>query len=151
MPQAQTDNPLFSNKRDKKSAGDQKAERITVPFSSYYKTNFIYDKESGKYARAQKNGNPYTDTVSGNKEMFTNVFVLQTTISYYPDNKHRKVDLSSGTGYYASAGGVVPIKWEKGDAADSFKFTLKDGKTLTVNQGNSYVCVMDKSRTPEFK
>ncbi len=140
----------FSEKTDKIAPAETVAKTISVPFSSSYVTQFLYDEESGKYARARK-GVAYTDAVSGEKELFTNIFVLETTISYYPDNKHRKVNLSSGSGYYASAGGVVPIKWEKGDSEDNFKFTLEDGSKLTVNQGNSYVCIMNKSRTPEFK
>ncbi len=140
----------FRDTADKKAPAETIANNISVPFSSSYVTQFLYDKESGKYARARK-GVAYTDAVSGKKELFTNIFVLETTISYYPDNKHRKVDLSSGNGFYASAGGVVPIKWEKGDAKDSFNFTLEDGSKLTVNQGNSYVCIMNKTRDPEFK
>lgn len=140
----------FSDSADKKAPAETVAKTISVPFSSSYVTQFLYDEESGKYARARK-GVEYKDYTSGERELFTNIFVLETSISYYPDNKHRKVNLSSGNGYYASAGGVVPIKWEKGDSDDNFKFTLEDGTSLTVNQGNSYVCIMDKSRNPEFE
>lgn len=140
----------FSDTADKKAPAETSAKTIDVPFSSSYVTQFLYDQESGKYARARK-GVAYTDASSGKKELFTNIFILETNISYYPDNKHRKVDLSSGNGFYASAGGVVPIKWEKGGSENSFKFTLSDGSKLTVNQGNSYVCIMNKTRDPEFK
>lgn len=140
----------FSETAEKVAPTGNVANTITAPFSSSYQTQFLYDSETGKYIRARK-GTPFTDYVSGEKEYFSNVFILETNISDYPDHYHRKVDLSSGNGYYASAGGYTAIKWTKGDAEDSFKFTLADGSALTVNQGNSYVCIIDKSRDPKFE
>ena len=135
---------------DKKAPGTQKAEKIEAIFSGTSGTQFIYDAKEQKYARARK-GEEYTDLLSGNRELFTNVFVLKTTITDYSDKKHRNIYLDGGEGYYASAGGVVPIKWTKGDSKDGFKFTLVDGKELTVNQGNSYVCIMSDKRTVTFE
>ena len=135
---------------DKKAPGTQKAEKIEAIFSGTSGTQFIYDAKEQKYARARK-GEEYTDLASGNRELFTNVFVLKTTITDYSDKKHRNIYLDGGEGYYASAGGVVPIKWTKGDSKDGFKFTLVDGKELTVNQGNSYVCIMSDKRTVTFE
>lgn len=140
----------FSDSADKNAPGEQKAEKIDVLFSGTTGTQFIYDKTQQKYARARK-GVAYTDLLTGNKELFTNVFVLKTTITDYPDGYHRKVLLEGGEGYYASAGGVIPIKWTKGDSDDSFKFTYTDGKELTVNQGNSYVCIMSDKRNVSFE
>ena len=135
---------------EKKAPGTQKAEKIEVVFSGTSGTQFIYDANEQKYARARK-GVEYTDLLTGNKELFTNVFVLKTTITDYSDKKHRNISLEGGDGYYASAGGVVPIKWTKGKSKDSFKFTLVDGKELTVNKGNSYVCIMNENKTVSFE
>ncbi len=140
----------FRDSADKKAPSEQKAEKIEVFFSGSTGTQFIYDAKEQKYARARK-GVAYTDLLTGNKELFTNVFVLKTTITDYPDGYHRKVSLTGGEGYYASAGGVVPIKWTKGDSDDSFKFTYTDGKELTVNQGNSYVCIMSDKKSVSFE
>lgn len=140
----------FSDSSDKKAPAETVAKTVSVPFSSSYVTQFLYDEESGRYARARK-GTPHTDYYTGAKEMFTNIFILETTISNYPDGYHRKVDFSSGNGYYVSAGGVIPIKWAKGSSENNFKFTNTDGSALTVNQGNSYVCVMSKTRKATFE
>lgn len=139
----------FRDSADKKAPGEQKAENIEVFFSGTTRTQFVYDKDEQKYARARK-GEEYTDALSGNRELFTNVFVLKTSISDYPDGYHRKISLEGGEGYYASAGGIVPIKWSKGDSKESFKFTYADGKELTVNQGNSYVCIMSDKKDISF-
>lgn len=140
----------FSSSADKKAAGEEKAEQIEVIFSGSVGTQFIYDKDEQKYARARQ-GEEYTDLLSGNRELFTNVFVLKTSITNYSDDYHKNIALEGGEGYYASAGGIVPIKWTKGDSKDPFKFTLTDGTELTVNQGNSYVCIMSEKRDISYK
>lgn len=140
----------FRSSADKIAPSDTKAVNISVPFSSTTTTQFIYDEKVQKYARARKDVE-YVDALSGNRELFTNVFILETTISNYDDGYHRKVSLEGGNGYYASAGGIVPIKWTKGDSKDNFKFTLEDGTTLTVNQGNSYICIKSKAKKVSFE
>lgn len=120
------------------------ATDVTIAFSSGYKTQFIYDAESGKYTRHFK-GKANKDYLSGETTQVKNVFALLTTISNYPDGKHRKIDLESGDGYYFANGTYTKIKWKKGAANNSFVFTNEDGSELTVNQGNSWVCIADKS------
>ncbi len=138
----------FNEEETKTAAGALAANKVTVKFSTTSTTQFIYDAESQKYIRAKKD-NPFIDYGTNSKELFTNLFVLKTNISNYPDNYHQKVDLSSGTGYYVSAGGAVEIKWTKGAAEDKFKFTTLSGEALTVNQGNNYVCIADGTVTVE--
>ena len=122
---------------------------VTVKYNSTTTVQFIYNAETKRYARAKK-GTPYKDLTTGEEETFGNVFVLETSISNYPDNYHRKVDLSSGSGYYISAGGYEKINWKKGSSSQNFSFTKADGTTLTVNQGNSYVCIMNKTGQVTF-
>ncbi len=116
------------------------ANFVRVPFNTGYKTDFIYNAETKKYTRARDKA-PFTDYSTGETEEFKNVFVLKTTMSYYADNKHRVVDLESGDGYYFSNGQYEEIKWSKGAPTDPFKFTKADGTALTVNAGNSYICI----------
>lgn len=126
------------------------ATSVTVPFSNSYNTTFKYDAETGRYTRFYNN----TERKDYNtKESVTvkNVFVLNSTITSYPgctDGKgHKKVDLTSGDGYYFVNGTYTSIKWSKGAASNSFKFTTADGEELTVNPGNSWVCIADGSRS----
>lgn len=139
----------FNSEKKPIVPGDGAANKVSVPFSNVTTTQFIFDAESGKYIRAKKDV-PFKDYSTGNNELFTNVFILNAEISDYPDGYHRQIDFSSGTGYYVSNGGYTEIKWEKGEAGDKFKFTTTNGRELTVNRGNSYVCIVNLNKKPSF-
>ncbi len=126
------------------------ATSVSVPFPAMT-TSFNYDASSGLYTRLS-GGTVLTDYYTNESTQVKNVFVLFTTISNYPDGKHRKVDLSSGTGYYITNGTYQEIKWSKGSSTDGFKFTDTSGNTLKVSAGNSWVCIANQSTcTPSFK
>ena len=120
------------------------ANAVSVPFSNSYKTTFKYDSESGKYVR-YFNGTLRKDYITGEKVAFKNIFVLSTDIYTYPNcndgYKHKKVELDSGSGYYIVNGTYTVISWRKGSASNSFVFTTVDGSELTVEPGNSWVCI----------
>ena len=126
------------------------ANTVDVKFSNSYESVFKYDTEKGKYVRFFKT-TERKDYFTNESEYFKNVFVLQTSITDYPDGYHRKIDLTSGSGYYCVNGTYTPIKWSKGNSSSSFVFTNEDGSPLTVNQGNSWVCIMGKNFAPSFQ
>lgn len=126
------------------------ANIVDVKFSNSYESVFKYDTEKGKYVRFFKT-TERKDYFTNESEYFKNVFVLQTSITDYPDGYHRKIDLTSGSGYYCVNGTYTPIKWSKGNSSSSFVFTNEDGTPLTVNQGNSWVCIMGKNFAPSFQ
>lgn len=126
------------------------ANTVDVKFSNSYESVFKYDTEKGKYVRFFKT-TERKDYFTNESEYFKNVFVLQTSITDYPDGYHRKIDLTSGSGYYCVNGTYTPIKWSKGNSSSSFVFTNEDGTPLTVNQGNSWVCIMGKNFAPSFQ
>ncbi len=132
---------------------DYVTNTVTVPFSASYKTTFTYDETTGKYKRIF-NGTERKDYVTGENISFKNVFVLSTTIRSYTNcspstckGTHKEVLLNSGDGYYFVNGTYTPIKWSKNGAANKFTFTNADGTPLTVNPGNSWVCIADMSRS----
>lgn len=126
------------------------ANKVTVPFSSSYKTTMQYDATSGKYVRIF-NGTERKDYLTNESLYFKNVFVLSTSIHKFPgctDTKgHKEVSLNSGSGYYFVNGTYTPILWSKGDVKNSFIFTATDGSPLIVNAGNSWVCIADANRS----
>ena len=85
------------------------------------------------------------DYVTGNPTTVKNVFVLMTNITNYPDNYHRKIDLNSGKGYYFTNGTYIEINWQKGNADQGFKFTDANGEMIKVNNGDSWVCIANKT------
>lgn len=136
----------FANFADEKTSisfAENTCTFARVPFSTSFETDFTYNAETGKYVRG-KNKTAFKDYFTGETEEFKNVFVLKANMSNYPIAKYRKVDLSGGEGYYISGGTYTEIRWTKGNSSDSFKFTKADGTTLTVNAGNSYICITNK-------
>lgn len=126
------------------------ATTVSVPFPNLT-TSFTYDSASGLYTRLS-GGSVCKDYVNGETTQVKNVFVLLTSITNYPDGKHRKVELSSGDGYYATNGTYTHIKWKKGDAADSFTFTDTAGNLIKVSAGKSWVCIANKTTcNPTFQ
>ncbi len=122
------------------------ANKITAKFSNSYISYFTYDSASGKYIKTSKQATNQ-DRNNGAKYAVKNVLVLQTSISNYPDNYHRKVDLSSGSGYYATNGTYEKINWKKGGASDPIVLTRQDGTTLTLSAGNTWVCIINQNNT----
>lgn len=136
----------FAETADKTPAGENSAKKVILNATYSTKNIFVYDEAAKKYTRTTAKGTEDTDYYTGEKEQFTNLFILNTTYTSCARTKgeayyHRFANLSSGSGYYVSAGGVTEIKWSKGNASDNFKFTTAEGEDLTVNRGNSYVCI----------
>ncbi len=127
-----------------------KADKVTVPFSGSSISYFKYDEESKNYIKTSRHAEN-KDNVNGGKYEFKNVFVLKTEMSYFPNNKHRKIDFSKGSGYYIVNGTYEKINWTKGDAKDSFVFTKEDGTPLTVQAGTSWVCIAKTSADIKFE
>ncbi len=140
---------------DKKVAFTDAATTVSVKFSGYYTSVFKYNSKTEKYVRYYKDGRgnvtERTDYYSGKNEQFKNVFALKTSITYYPDGKHKRVDLSKGEGYYCVNGTYTPVKWQKGSSGASLKITDLEGNPIEVAQGNSWVCFHSKNFSPSFE
>lgn len=140
----------FADESESLTLGNS-ASSVTVPFNSNVKSTFTYDASTGRYTRSF-NGTVRKDYVTGEAVTIKNVFVLYTTIRNYSCTGedtygHREVLLNSGDGYYCVNGTYTPIKWSKGAASSSVKFTNTDGSELKVNAGNSWVCIADKNKS----
>ncbi|MCQ2451075.1 MAG: DUF3048 domain-containing protein [Clostridia bacterium] len=142
-------NPSWQNfgKEDENIAFTDVCNKVSVSFSTSYKTVFQYDSTKGKYTR-YFGTTLRKDYVTGETVDVKNVFVLMTSVSNYPDGYHRRVELTSGDGYYMVNGTYQKIKWSKGSSTSPLKFTDEAGNTLKVNAGNSWVCLAD-SRTSQ--
>lgn len=126
-----------------KPAGGECAHiRVQMSASKGYTDDFLYDDESGLYRREQGEA-PHCDAATGEQIAVKNVFVLFTDVSYFSDGEHVKQDLSSGEGYYVSAGAYQKIRWKKGGADDPLAFTDENGAPITCNAGKSWVCITD--------
>lgn len=130
------------------SGGD--VTKATVAFSGTAKSYFTYDTVSGKYIKTSRSATN-KDVVTGDAYSFKNVFILKTSMSHYPNGLHRKISFASGDGYYIVNGKYEKINWKKGQAKDPLVFTKKDGTTLYVEAGNSWVCFAKNDATITFE
>ena len=110
-----------------------------------------YDAEKGIYYK-EINGKPHVDGRTGEQLSFSNVFVLETSISVRDEVGHKKLDWagsSSAKGYYVSNGVVQEIRWSKANGNESsyLKFYDTNGKELEINRGKSYIGYTYKGRT----
>ncbi len=81
-------------------AGGQNALTVTVPFSNYKSGVFRYDAATGLYA-VEEYGQPYLDGNDNTQVAVTNLIVAQTTCTVVDGSGRIKVDLSSGSGWFA--------------------------------------------------
>ena len=127
-------------------AAGQSAVTVTVYFYNSKFDVFRYDGSSGLYL-AEEYGEPYIDGNDNTQVAVTNLIVLQTTCTVVDDAGRITVDLSSGSGWFACGGQMVPITWEKGSANQQLRYYTSDGSPLTLGRGKSYVCIIPTSRT----
>jgi len=121
--------------------GGEAAATITIDmkYGSVTKTNkMIYDAESGLYIYNQY-GSEMKDGITGEKVGFKNVIVMLCKVYDY-DVYHVAELLTSGEGYFACDGQLIPILWSRESDTDPFHFTLTDGTPLELGIGSSYIC-----------
>lgn len=134
--------------KDGTPVGGEKAETVSFDFWGKM-TYMIYDKETGKYGYREYSMDLY-DGVTGEREAFTNVFVIRTDV--YNEGVYHVADLlGSGDGYYACGGKIIPMKWHHENATDPFTFTLENGDVLVQGVGNSYIGVVPMSSNVEWE
>ena len=124
-------------------------EKLTVKFSNTATSVFTYNAETKLFTKNSAN-QKNADYKTGETYDIKNVFVLSTSITNYPDNKHRKVALNGGAGWYASEGGYTEIIWKKAGSKQPIQFFNTDGTPLKVNAGKSWVCIQNANFTPTF-
>lgn len=135
----------------KPTGGD--CSRVDVNFGAQ-SAALIYDEQSGTY-RKENSGEPQIDGNTGNQLAFTNVIVLETSITVRDDVGHKDVDWSGGddaVGYYISNGGMQKISWYKQDNNEQDRLHLydEDGNELSINRGKTYIAFNYPNQT-EFQ
>lgn len=106
---------------------------------------FTYDAEKKVYLK-QLNGEPQIDGITQEQLAFTNLFVLETTITVRDEVGHKEIETMGGSnsvGYYISNGAVQKISWVKEgtDEKAPLKYYDEDGKEIKVNRGKSYIAI----------
>ncbi|MBR3941879.1 MAG: DUF3048 domain-containing protein [Clostridia bacterium] len=131
---------LTYHENDVKPKGETNAG-ILIPYADFYKVEFTYNAETKLYERFV-NGKPHmSQTGDGLTAKNIIVYYVQDVPlndGIYAPRRDLK-NLGSGEGYYLSEGVAVPITWEKQTHDGQTIYKTADGKTLTVNPGNTYI------------
>ncbi len=112
-------------------------------------SKFTYNAETNTYLKSM-NGHKHVDGKTGEQLSFTNVFVLETSISLKEDRVHKKIDWQgsgSSKGYYISNGAVQRIRWSQSNESSYLKFYDENGEELEINRGKSYIAYTYAGRT----
>ena len=121
---------------------------VKVNFASMYST-FTYDATTNTYLK-QHNGKPHVDGSTGTQLAFTNVIVLETSVTTHSDGVHKVVDWKGGNsavGYYISNGVAQKITWSKASEESPIKLYDESGNELAINRGKSYIAIGFKGKT----
>lgn len=126
-----------------KPSGDE-CSKVDINFGAAEGT-FTYDAKSNTYLK-QLNGKPQIDGKTKNQLAFTNLFILETSISVRDEVGHKKVDwdgAKDSVGYYVSNGAVQKIHWSKEENNEwsRLRFYDENGKELKINRGKSYIAL----------
>ena len=107
---------------------------------------FVYDSSDGKYYRYQY-GDKQIDA-SDEQQVAVENIIFQYIPVGYEDEKYLKIPTAgSGSGKYITNGKAVDITWKKEDYSSKTRFYDKAGNEITLNQGKTWVCVINDSET----
>ncbi len=119
------------------------ANCVKIPHSNYYTSEFNYDSATGLYAHTHYN-TAHIDGATGEQIKSTNVFLLYTKQRAVDGYGRREVTLTGeGEGAYLNGGEYTEIIWKRENDDAPFKYYNLDGTELKVEQGKSYVCLVD--------
>ena len=150
---AKSDHTAFSFRPEGEAQAPQgqPCTSLTVPFSSYVTSRFLYDPDNAVYAKSQF-GKGQMDAASGKQVEVTNVLVLRTSITPTGDSLgHVDIQLKGGEGIYASLGQCQDIRWSKESTSDPIRLTDSTGQDLLLNPGKTWICIVGQKDDVEVE
>lgn len=131
--------------------GATPALTIEIPYSSGYTTKFYYDEDTKMYKKTQNS----TEMIEYNsKERMVTKNIIVYNVGYKTIDSYGRQDMTnigSGEGYFISEGVAVPITWEKTSRSSRTIYKYKDGKSLVVNDGSTYIGLQPTGRQVTIK
>jgi hypothetical protein len=117
---------------------------ISIDFSAAaYKVDYKYDSTTNTYFRSS-GGKPSLDRESGDQMAFNNVIVLFTDIKNSGDEAGHMLirTTQGGDANFFIDGKVIEGTWGRNSVLEPFSYKDKDGKTILVNRGQTYVSMV---------
>lgn len=125
----------------------KKSTDFTVQYLNSTKTEFKYNKDKDCYnpymgGKEYIDRGDYNDKTDDKSIDIKNVIILNVPYTVIDDVAHKDMELTgSGTGFYATGGKYVEIKWTRDGRYDFFHYTLADGTPLNLGVGKTYICI----------
>ena len=122
----------------------------------YFSTNnhdstFTYNPATKLYEKSEYGDAAQIDETTGLQIAVKNVITLYANIVAHGDTTIDAYLNDGGTGYYASEGKIIEINWTKDGPHGAIVLTDKNGNTVEVNAGKSYINVVRKSVSEKTK
>lgn len=135
------------NKDYSKDETSKVANNVSITYSDYQTTSYVYDKENKVY-KMYMSKEKHNDLVTKKQYTVKNIITYQVENSSI-DKKGRQnlYNTGKGEGYFISNGIATKIKWSKVSRSAKTKYTLMDGTELVVNDGNTWIHIQPKNKT----
>lgn len=135
------------NKDYSKDETSKVANNVSITYSDYQTTSYVYDKENKVY-KMYMSKEEHNDLVTKKQYTVKNIITYQVENSSI-DKKGRQnlYNTGRGEGYFISNGIATKIKWSKVSRSAKTKYTLMDGTELVVNDGNTWIHIQPKNKT----
>ncbi|SFA71127.1 Protein of unknown function [Acetitomaculum ruminis DSM 5522] len=105
---------------------------------------FEYNADEGLYYRYQFD-DKQIDERTNEQLKVKNILFQYSGISYYDNTQYLNIDTTSGgAGKYITDGKAIDITWKKDSEYGVTHYYNEDGEEIQLNQGKTWVCIIDK-------
>ena len=118
------------------------ANQILITYSKHQARSYSFDSENKYYLRSM-NGIAHLDKTTNLQLHYKNIIIEK--VENYSLDSYGRQDLktvSSGEGYFITNGYAKPITWEKDSRSSKTEYKYKNGQTIVLNDGNTFIQIV---------
>lgn len=121
------------------------SDQATTIYPGYEVNKPWFEYKDGKYYRYQY-GEEQIDELTDEQLSYTNVIFQLSEWENYDENGYLNIDtMSGGDAYYFTGGTYEKCTWKREKEDEPAKYYGADGKEITLNQGKTWVCIIQDS------
>jgi len=135
--------PMFDFYEEETKIGGERAPLVTIPYSYYQVSQFVFNPETGLYERYQTD-KPQIDDQTGEVVTAKNVIIQEAEIYIIPGDSEGRREVSlvgNGKGHLVTMGSVQPVTWQKTAYNAPTQWFDAEGNKLKLNAGKTWICV----------